>query len=37
MGEQYEVDEMSTDRRAERIELPEILRRQLSLKLNPDF
>jgi hypothetical protein len=35
MGEKYEVDEMATDRRADRIELPEELRRELSLKLNP--
>lgn len=37
MGEKYEVDEMATDRRAERIELPETLRRELSLRLNPIF
>jgi superfamily II DNA/RNA helicase len=37
MGEKYEIDEMATDRRAERIELPETLRRELSLKLSPHF
>jgi ERCC4-related helicase len=34
MGERYEVDEAATERRAERIALPEQVRRQLSLKLD---
>ena len=35
MGEQYEVDEASTDATAERIPLPEAVRKQLALRLHP--
>jgi hypothetical protein len=34
MGENYEVDEAATDRRAERIPLPESVKRQLSMSLH---
>lgn len=33
MGEKYQVDEASTDRRSQRIPLPESLRAELALKL----
>ena len=35
MGEKYEVDEASTDATAERIPLPEAIRKQLALRLHP--
>ena len=35
MGEKYEVDEASTDATAERIPLPEAVRKQLALRLHP--
>jgi superfamily II DNA/RNA helicase len=35
MGENYEVDEAATDRRAERIPLPMQVQRELSMRLHP--
>jgi hypothetical protein len=35
MGEQYDIDETSTDRRAERVPLPTTVQRQLSMRLYP--
>ena len=35
MGENYEVDEAATDRRAERIPLPIRVQEQLSMRLHP--
>ncbi len=35
MGEKYEVDELATDRRAERIPLPEAVQQQLVMRLHP--
>ncbi|MGH8318120.1 MAG: helicase-related protein [Steroidobacteraceae bacterium] len=36
MGEKYEVNEMATERRAQRIPLPETLQAELALKLHPE-
>ena len=36
MGEKYQVDEAATDRQAERIPLPESVRRELAMRLHPD-
>lgn len=36
MGQQYDVDEASTDRRAERVPLPTAVQQQLSMRLHPD-
>jgi hypothetical protein len=36
MGEQYDMDESATDRRAERVPLPIAVQQQLSMRLHPD-
>ncbi len=36
MGEQYDVDEASTDRRADRVPLPRSVQQQLLMRLHPD-